>query len=257
MNDNELDDLFQSNADYLADQPPRDFDKDAFWQHMQPAIPQKTDRKKPRVWIWTAAAVLMAGMFGGMWWIQSQESGLEDQKLAKTYQGTSPTYPVEPSPEPVSVSPQIHVEGTPKQHRSRSENSEQIARVPQEITQSVSPQNSNSSVEKRIPRMPEKPGQQVPLRSLSPETEPVIIAIKEHSPPELIVESTKPLLEITTPIDPEKLHYRVVHINEIRERKQQEAKARTRMAFRIGVPSGTRLTTQSDREAPLSISIQN
>ena len=85
----------------------------------------------------------------------------------------------------------------------------------------------------------------------------VIIAIKEHSPPELIVESTKPLLEITTPIDPEKLHYRVVHINEIRERKQQEAKARTRMAFRIGVPSGTRLTTQSDREAPLSISIQN
>ena len=228
MNDNELDDLFRSNADYLADQPPRDFDKDAFWQHMQPAIPQKTDRKKPRVWIWAAAAVLMAGMFGGMWWMQSQEDGLEDQKLTQK----SLKVPA-------------------------MKNSEPIAKVPQEIKQSVSPQNLNSSVEKRPLQTYEKPVQQVPLRSPSPETEPVIVAIKEHSPPELIVESTKPLLEITTPIDPEKLHYRVVHINEIRERKQQEAKARTRMAFRIGVPSGTRLTTQSDREAPLSISIQN
>lgn len=84
-----------------------------------------------------------------------------------------------------------------------------------------------------------------------------MVATKEHSPAEVVVEVAKSLPETTVPIVPEKPHYRVVHINEIRERKQQQAKARTRLAFRIGVPSGTRITTQSDYEAPLSIPIQN
>ena len=247
MNDNELDDLFRSNADYLADQPPRDFDKDAFWRHMQPAISQKTERKNPRVWLW-AAAVLLAGIFGGIWWIKSEEKGLEDQNLAKTTQGT----PAKQTAGPGSVSPQTRVEGTSTQHGSRLKNSEQIARVPKEITRSVSPQTLDISVGKRTSLIRGKPVQQVPLRYPLPETE--IVATKEYSPPQSAVEVTK---EITTPATPEKPHYRVVHINEIRERKQQEARTRTRMAFRIGLPSGTRMTTQSEHEAPLSIPIQN
>lgn len=225
MNDNELDDLFRSNADYLADQPPRDFDNDAFWQQMQLAIPRKANRNKPRVWIW-AAAVLLAGMFGGGWWIQVQEKGLKEQKMVQK----------------ASNAPSM-------------KDSEPIAKVPQASTQPVPSKPSEIGIEKRTLLMPEK--SVVPLHLPMPATEPVMVAIKEHSPAEVVVEVAKSLPETTAPIVHEKTHYRVVHINEIRERKQQEAKARTRMAFRIGLPSITPLTKQSDYEAPLSISIQN
>jgi hypothetical protein len=241
MNDNELDDLFRSNADYLADQPPQDFDKEAFWQQMQTSIPRKADRKNPRVWI-GAAAVLLAGMFGGIWWIESEENRLEDRKLVDTTQGTPPA---------------THVGEAPKQHRTRFENSEKVARVPQEKIKPVSSQTSNTGIGKHPPGIPEKPVLPVPFRSPLPETEPVTVAIKEYAPPEPGGEAIKPLLEATAPATPGKPPYRVVHINEIKAQKQQEAKARTRMAFRIGLPSGTRITTQSDHEAPLSIPIQN
>ena len=242
MNDNELDYLFRSNADYLADQPPRDFDKDAFWQHLQTAIPRKAaPRKKSRVWGWAAAAVLLAGMFGGVWWIAS-ENEIENQKLAQQAEKT-----------PV-----------PK-------NTERIARVPQEIPnaveskksqpQSMSPQKEVSQEKGTPPRYPspspEKAAQEVPLRSPLPEKEPVSLAMKELARPDTVKGVDDPLPEVATPVVSSKPTYRVVHINEIRERKQQEAKARTRMAFRIGLPSGTRITTQSDHEALLSIPIQN
>lgn len=236
MNDNELDDLFRSNADYLADQPPRDFDKDAFWQQLQTAIPKKNDsRKKQFVWGW-AAAMLLAGIFGGVWWMQSEENGVENQKLAQK------------------------VENTPAM-----KNAERIARVPQEInhvvgnkkSQPSSPQISDTRGEKSIVERREKLVQEVPSNSTRPENEPIILAIKENPPPESVVEASNPQPEPVIPAVPEKPHYRVVHINEIRERKQQEAKARTRLAFRVGLPSGTRLTTQSDHSSPLSIPIQN
>ncbi len=236
MNDNELDDLFRSNADYLADQPPRDFDKDAFWQQLQTAIPPKNDRpKKPLVWGW-AAAMLLAGIFGSVWWMQSEGNGVENQKLAQK------------------------VENTPAM-----KSAERIARVPQKINHVVgnkksqlsSPHISDTSTEKSIAKRRERLVQEVPSNSTQPENEPIILAIKEYSPPESVVEAPNPQPELVTPAVPEKPHYRVVHINEIRERKQQEAKARTRLAFRIGPPSGTRLTTQSDHSSPLSIPIQN
>ncbi|MPR34030.1 hypothetical protein [Salmonirosea aquatica] len=241
MNDNELDDLFRSNADYLADQPPRDFDKDAFWQHLQTAIPRKAaPRKKSRVWGWAAAAVLLAGMFGGIWWIYV-ESEVENQKWARQ---------AEKTPVPKST--------------------ERIARVPQEIPsaveskksrpQSMSPQKEVSQEKGTPPRYPspspEKAAQEVPLRSPLPEKEPVSLAIKEFARPDTLTGVDAPMPEVA-PVFSGKPTYRVVHINEIRERKQQEAKARTRIAFRIGLPSASRVTTQSDHLSPLSIPIQN
>ena len=226
MNDNELDDLFQSNADYLADQPPRDFDKEAFWQHMQTALPSKVGRrKKTRVWGWAAAAVLLAGIFGGIGWVQ-MNNGVDNPKSAQ-------------KSEPV---PAI-------------KNAEPIAKVPPAITQSrfVSPTHEG----KRSPRLREKIMQKVPIHAEILSIEPETLAIREYSNPESLRKDTHSLPEIVIPITPEKPHQRVVHINEIRAQQQQETKARTRMAFRVGLPSGSRLTTQSDRPSPLSIPIQN
>jgi hypothetical protein len=244
MNDNELDDLFRSNADYLADQPPRDFDKEVFWQQLQTAIPPKNDsRKKPFVWGW-AAAVLLMGMMGGIWWIRQ-----ETEEIDKVTQATPATKKTIPGSVPYGhIPPQITTQdiaqGTPSTTRSVPD-----GRIPAPI---LDPEQGKPAFRGR-----EQSPQEVPLRPKPSENDPVIVATQEYSPPESIVEATNPLPELVIPAVPEKPHYRVVHINEIKERKQQDAKARTRMAFRIGLPSASRLTTQSDYEAPLSIPIQN
>lgn len=78
MENNELDDLFRSNADYLADEPVRDFDKAAFWQQLQTGLPKKAERQRAlAAWWWAAASVLLVGVFGGIWWMQSAQPEVE------------------------------------------------------------------------------------------------------------------------------------------------------------------------------------
>lgn len=239
MNDNELDDLFRSNADYLADQPSRGFDKDAFWQQLQTVVPKKNDRrKKTLVWTWAAAVVLLTGTLGGSWWLKQQTGGIETSA-----QGT---------PSPIKAIPRS-VETPAFEEIAQGAPSPTLS-VPDVRIPSPIPDPDKG---KQTSQMREQPSRQVPLQSALPEKETATVAIQENSLPENAVEATAPLPKPVIPLTPKVPAYRVVHINEIRERKQQQAKARSRLAFRIGVPSGTRITTQPDYEAPLSISIQN
>ena len=225
MENNELDDLFRSNANYLADEPPRDFDKDAFWQQLNAELPRKTaSRKKPAAWWWAAASVLLAGILGGIWWTQSAEPKAEKvANLDSTKVGNLPDGPVRDS----------YVAGVQEDGGLVSENS----KAPKEILAKK-----------------EKHHVALPARSAPPELE-LVTAIKTPAAPLPVVENTLPLPEVVAPAPPEKTTYRVVHINEIRERKQQEAKARSRVAFRIGASEPPANLETTEDKFKLSIPI--
>ncbi len=240
MKDEEMDDLFRRNADYLADEPPRDFDKDAFWQQLQTELPKKTDRrKKGAAWWWVAASVLLAGMVGGIWWMQSAELGAEKQLSGKAEVKTSPT--------PWSVSSQ-----------TRDDEEKPIGKAEEGLL---------PEKEEGLSQKTEKPGKRLLTKKAntpsrpSPLSETERIALdmveKSSAAKPLPLENEPDLPEVVAPAIPEKPDYRVVHINEIRQRKQQEAKARSRMVFRIGFPSGSRLTAPSDNEPLLTIPMQH
>lgn len=243
MKDKELDDLFRRNADYLANEPPRDFDKVAFWQQLQTELPKKSQRPKaPAAWWWAAASVLLAGMLGSFWWMQSAELGTKKELAGKVEVKTSPT--------PWSVP-----YGTPPQTRDDEEKligraEEGLLLKKEEVLSQKTKKQGKMLLTKK-----ENPSPHSPL----PETEKIAVETAEKLPIEkpLLLENEPVLPEVIAPSIPEKTVYRVVHINEIRERKQQEARSRSRLAVRIGLPSGSRLTTQDDNKPLLNIPIQH
>ncbi len=208
MKDNELDDLFRHNADYLADEPPRDFDKDAFWQQLQTELPKKADhRKKLAAWWWAAASVLLAGMLGGIWWMQS--GGVEKKLANKVEVKTSPEQIAEDSVPRMAITI-LHK----KDNRS--------------------PISERGNPDKKLLAKNEK----VTLHSPLPAIEEIKVQLIEMTTTEkpLLLENETNFPEVIAPAISKKQVYRVVHINEIRQRKQQEAKARSRVAFQIGIP---------------------
>ena len=231
MKDNELDNLFRRNADYLADEPPRDFDKTAFWQQLQTELPKKTNsRKKTTVWWWAAASVLLAGMLGRIWWMQLTKSGGERELAAKVEMKKSP----EQTPENLVLETPISIfhEGDRRNQITKKQNpGKKLLPKKEELA-------THSSL--------------ATIEEMAVQT----IRIPPAENPRLL-KSEPALPEIVAPAIPEKPVYRVVHINEIRERKQQEAKARTRVAVRIGFPSGSRVTTQTNNNPLLNIPIQH
>lgn len=203
MENNELDDLFRSNSDYLGDEPPRDFDKEAFWQQLQAEFPKKTARRRaPAAWRWAAASVLLAGMIGAIWWMQLAEVGVEKKLAEKVGAETLPT-------------PQI---------TNATQDSTNVASL-----RGLNPSKVFPAIKTEVP---------IP-RPTQPEAEQVAVKAIEIQPiKKLLSPENEPTLpEVIAPTISEKPVYRVVHINEIRQRKQQEAKARSRVTFRIGIPA--------------------
>jgi hypothetical protein len=98
MNGNEVDDLFRSNADYLADQPHRDFNAEAFWQQLQPALPARQKRSVGWYPAAAAAALLLAAGLAGLAWLYQPES-----PAALTYlPAPVPAAPPRPAAAPVA-----------------------------------------------------------------------------------------------------------------------------------------------------------
>lgn len=231
MKDKELDDLFRRNADYLADELPRDFDKDAFWQQLQTELPKKADRREKRAaWWWAAASVLLVGMLGGIWWMRSAELGTKKELAGKVVK-TSPKQTAEDLVPETAISIS-HQEDNPNPISGKQKT------------------RKNLLAKKEIAPLPPP--------SLSAMEEIALQPI-ENSPTEnpLSIKNEPALPEMVAPAIPENPVYRVVHINEIRQRKQQQAKEQSRVAFRIGLPSGSQVTTLSDNKPLLSIPIQH
>lgn len=205
MKDKELDDLFRRNADYLADEPPRDFDKDAFWQQLQTELPKQADRqKRPVAWWWAAASALLAGMLGAIWWMQSAELGAEKELAGK-----------------------VEVKTT------------QTPRTRPRIGNATSDSTNAAPLRGLQPSKLLAKKQNVMPRPIQPESNRIVVKAIEIQPKEnlLPLENEPDLPEVVPPTIPIKPVYRVVHINEIRQRKQQEAKAQSRMTFRLGIPA--------------------
>jgi len=222
MKDKELDGLFRRNADYLADEPPRDFDKDAFWQQLQTELPKKAQHRKTLVaWWWAAASVLLAGMCGGIWWMQSAELGKKEELTGKVEVKTSQT--------------------------------PQTVQILRDFT-NVAPLRGLKSNKVLLAK------KEVPIsRPIQPESNRIVVKAIEIQPKEnlLLLENEPDLPEVVPPTIPVKPVYRVVHINQIRQRKQQEAKARSRVAFKLSLSSGSRVTAPSDNSPLLNIPIQH
>ncbi len=235
MENNELDDLFRSNADYLGDEPPRGFDKEAFWQHLQAELPQKAERRqRPTAWWWAAASVLLAGMWGGIWWMQSAESKVKTIAAQKTN-----------SPETLRLS-----EAGADLNRAFHATKVGPLRGQTRVQEQQVLVSKNKIQKENFAKKDEH-------HAAPPKLDPVT-AMRTPAAPLPIVEKTLSLPEVVAPVLLEKPAYRVVHINEIRERKQQEAKARSRVAFRIGLPSsGSEETTANDNATLLNIPIQH
>lgn len=234
MENNELDDLFRSNADYLADEPVRDFDKAAFWQQLQTGLPKKAERERaPAAWWWAAASVLLVGVFGGIWWMQSAQPEVE----------TLSTQEVNLTEKPASL------ESTPLQTRvaeARSQTSARGSKV----------EHAPSSRRRELANGNREPERNYSLTILPDPPPPTRVAVEPAA-----IEQPIPIIlpvpvEVVGSVAHEEPALRVVHINEIRERKQQEAKARSRVAFRIGLPPGSQITTPSDNKTLLNIPIQ-
>ncbi len=236
MENNELDDLFRSNADYLGDEPPRGFDKEAFWQHLQAELPKKAERRQRlAAWWWAAASVLLAGMLGGIWWVQLGDLVVERKLANKVEVKTAPKQTLTPW----SVSPHIRDAvgvGTSIRHRPRT----------LEKSHGLIPKGQKQS-EKLLAKK-EEVWSQPPIPSLDQVASETVEKL-------LLLEGGLDLTEVIAPTVPERPEYRVVHINEIRERKQQEAKARARLAFRLGVPVLAPAPEQSDDRFKISIPI--
>ncbi len=235
MKDDKIDDLFRRNADYLADEPVRGFDKDAFWQHLQTELPKKAERRrKPVAWWWAAASVLLAGIFGGIWWMQSPKS--EVKTLAEQNTSAPQSVPYEAS------RPQARM----------AETKSQIPAGRSKIESAPSSRRQGSG------KRSEVPNEIVYSETIPPETPPPAIVADElpaaERPIPIIL---PPPIEVVNPVASQKPAYRVVHINEIRERKQQETKTRSRVAVRVGLPSASRITTQGDNKPLLTIPIQH
>lgn len=243
MKDDEIDDLFRRNADYLADEPARNFDKAAFWQQLQTEIPKKADcQRVPAAWWWAAASVLLAGICGGVWWMQS--AGREAQNLAVQKMAL----PKMLDSTPWAVSPQTDGDvaeglwgGTSIRHRPRTTKVEPLR------GQFVEKFDKIENQEKPFLAQKETFGEKLTNLPAPSEIAPTLVTVESLPEPS----------EVSTEATLEKPAYRVVHINEIRERKQQEAKARSRVSFRIGLASGSRMTTQSDNKPLLNIPLQH
>lgn len=243
MNDNELDDLFRRNADYLANEPPRDFDKVAFWQQLQTELPKKSQcPKAPAAWWWAAASVLLAGMLGGIWWMQSAELSTKEELSGKAEVKTSPS--------PWSVSSQTRDDAVGLwRHRPRIG---KLTFSQKEKSHALTLERQEEG--KYLLAKKEK----LEIRSSLSDEERFAVEIVEKLPGEnpLPIKSKPVLPDVVAPAIPEKPVYRMVHINEIRQRKQQEAKARSRVAFQIGIPvPPPPIPESSADEFSLSISI--
>lgn len=228
MKEDDIDDLFRSNAEYLADQPHREFNADLFWQQLQPELPkQTTSPRRVAWWYWaTAAAVLLAVGIGANWWkesvaIRENQGTLVEQVPAQqqTTPGTEVPSQVEaPTTEasPERVATQIKLQSPKKVLRSES------------LTTDPTPR-------------------QVPEAPLVVSTIPPAIEVQEARQPDSLPNP------VTTAPKPA---YRIVHRNELMQQEKHESKARTQVVLRIGLPAATE-SDQPSTPKPLAIPIPN
>ncbi|MBU1823068.1 MAG: hypothetical protein KKG00_16390 [Bacteroidetes bacterium] len=230
MNEDKIDDLFKSNADYLADQLHRDFDPEAFWQQLRPEL-AKPKRKVPAWWRASAAVVALALVAGGVWWGQSAEPAVQTRMAVK----------VVPIPEPRETRTEVPVAtdqpdretlakvGTPKKSASASSIAQEI------VVPGTSPNGSTNP-----PTLLE---------------EKVLAAAKvpvEENPAEERPDS------LSTPAARSpKPRYRIVHRNELNRQKETETKARAQVVLRIGLPATGSGPSPAEPKNPLTISIPN
>jgi hypothetical protein len=234
MSENKIDDLFKSNDDYLADQPHRDFDPEAFWQQLRPEL--APPKKKRAGWWWaSAAAVGLAILATGAWWAHSDQQ--------------APGVPV--AHQPAVVRPEVPAPAKPVSEPSASpeknDSESQVAKT--DVAERRKP--AAPSVEEKVPPLVEKsPGTTLP----APEVAQVAVTVP-GSTPDPLAEQPAPPNPPAEPVKP-KPKYRIVHLNEIQPRKQPTSESRPQVALRIGV-KGTAASSPVEASLPLAIPINN
>lgn len=231
MNENDkIDDLFRANSDYLADQPHRDFDREAFWQQLRPELAQP--KRKIAGWWWASAAVvLLALLAGGVWWAQSER--MESEKVI--------------AKKPAEILPEQKVQ--------TAQLSEPVLRLEEKL-----PENQvviKKTTIKVIPKSEKKTKASEPSVGTSLTLAPVSTAYKAIVVNTSIPEPNedKPVRE-TTSTKPDKPRYRIVHLNEIQPQKEQKSQNRPQVALRIGV-TGASAPRTVEPHISLAIPINN
>ncbi|WP_247237809.1 hypothetical protein [Telluribacter sp. SYSU D00476] len=230
MKEDNIDDLFRSNAEYLADQPHRDFNADLFWQQLQPELPKTTTRpKRVAWWYWaTAAAVLLAVGISIDWW-------KEPATLRKNAGTIVQQVPAQQQTAPGTEVPS-HVEapatGAPSERM---------------VTQ-VQPEKS-----KKVPGAESLTTPSAPAQEYRPE--PPLIAAT--SSPATEVPDSRESDSLLNPVTAApKPAYRIVHRNELMQQEKHESKARTQVVLRVGLPAAAESDLPSSRK-PIAIPLFN
>ncbi|HEV7347614.1 hypothetical protein [Telluribacter sp.] len=228
MKGNETDDLFRSNSDYLADQPHRDFNPEAFWQQLQPELPRQTTRKKKGAW-WgwtTAATVVLATWLGLSWWMKAGESVGEKTMVEKVIPPADPLRPDLPVPA-----------------EEKPENYHPLAK-----TDLPKRENPKKAPEKEVPEVP------APVLSPAGSVAEQTLAVVSTEEVPIIQNRNADSLQKPT-AQPAGPQYRIVHRNDLDRQQETETRARAQVVFRIGLPGSGPASTEIRN--PLAISISN
>lgn len=228
MRENEIDDLFRSNAEYLADQPHGDFSAEAFWNQLRPELVSKSSARRRIIgWRpWAAASLIALGGF--VWWLSEDMASLPTQSV---------------SADAISV---------------RDKSTQEIHSVPKRIVGKELPNdpvlhNTNSPIP-----LAERKAPQVHEESMQADTTSSIAdALATVYPDQLIPVSDSMTFHLSENKAPAKLPHRVIHLNELRQKTQPRAQASTRMALRIGFGESGITSKEPQSSKPLSIPIQN
>ncbi|GAB3167135.1 hypothetical protein [Telluribacter humicola] len=229
MKEDNIDDLFRSNAEYLADQPHRDFNADLFWQQLRPELPQQATRpKRVAWWYWATAAAVLLAVGISIGWMRETVTPQEDKETL------------------VQQVPAQHQAAPDTEASTRSE-VPTTEESPERVATQVKPESPKEVLTKEsVPATP------APAQEYRPEA-PLVAS----TPPALEEQVNEPSdpLQSTTPAAPEPT-YRIVHRNELMQQEKHENKARTQVVFRVGLPAATEPDQSSSRK-PLAIPIFN
>lgn len=227
-----IDDLFRANSDYLADQPHRDFDPEAFWQQLRPELAQP--KRKVAGWWWASAAVLaLALLMGALWWMQAGQIASGNVVAEKpAVSPPSPKTETVPLTEPLTPAKKEIRESQVALHKATRK-----PPIPPDVSKKIPELRKKSSA--RDFSIPEVVAREEEVASTESPLEPANVPAPEIPTPKL-----------------EKPRYRIVHLNEIQPQKEQKSQSRPQLALRVGV-TGTSAPVVTEPKIQLAIPINN
>lgn len=228
MRENEIDDLFRSNAEYLADQPHGDFNTEAFWNQLRPELVSKSSARRRIIgWRpWVAASLIALGGF--VWWLSEDMALLPKQSVLA---------------DAISV---------------KDKSTQEIHLAPKRIVGKELPNDPVFHTPNFPTPLAERKASQVHKESMQADTTSSIAdALATVHPDQFVPVPDSMTSHLSENNAPAKPPHHIVHLNELRQKTQPRAQASTRMALRIGFGESGITSKEPQSSKPLSIPIQN